>query len=198
MPVCRSHRSPKCKFPLSVSSRTSKEAALQPGKWFWISAQLEIYWGDRDRIKKDRMQRCSKSHGGISWCGCPGKLALGSLRARVRELLALGLCDSLEARECCSWGPLRHRTRPLLAPAAPWPSMLGDGAHGDSELQEHWAGWRRSEGLPGKQGLGSNGTRGAVRVAHKQIFNEITQKTSAGPREAAEVFMPDWRGPSAA
>lgn len=34
-------------------------------------------------------------------------------------------------------------------------------------------------------------------VTHKQIFNEISQKVVQEPREAAEVSMPDWRGPSA-
>lgn len=116
MPVYRTHRSPKCKLPLSVSSGTSKETALKPDKWFWIYAQSEIYWGDKDRIKKDRMQRCFRSHRGISCHGCPGKLALGSLQDRVREL-ALGLCDTLEPQVCCSWGPVGHRTRCLLAPA---------------------------------------------------------------------------------
>lgn len=41
----------------------SKEAALKPGERFWIYAQSEIYWGDKDRIKQDRMQRCFRSHG---------------------------------------------------------------------------------------------------------------------------------------
>lgn len=42
-----------------------------------------------------------------------------------------------------------------------FPVMLGDGAHGaQSTAQEHWAGGRGAEGLPGKQ---------AVQQWHKEM-----------------------------
>lgn len=58
---------------------------------------------------------------------------MGSLQDRGRELLALGLCDTLEPWERCSWGPVGHRTRCLLGPAGSLARGAGDGAHRDSE-----------------------------------------------------------------
>lgn len=71
-------------------------------------------------------------------------VALGALRDRARELLALGLCATQSLGNAAHGEP---RGRCCWLQLAPWPTET------QSVLQEHWAGRRASEGLPGKHAV---------------------------------------------
>lgn len=73
--------------------------------------------------------------------------------------------------------------------------------HPETEPENSWPVecvtlWSLGNAAPGDGGRSCWGVHSGV--THRQIFNDISPKVAQGPREAAEVLMPDWRGPSAA